>query len=194
MGSLNLDGSIKVQTTNRLTIRHRGDFLTRSDTPDDNRLANIANSGTIRTGFDSRGVAWQPGGTASTSGLAGTPGTQSAAFADTTIERAKHTANGQEAGFLQQHVTRARGTHVSVSDRQAISNPVSALSSGLAGGDTLGPMQTISERKVFFLDSDRNKSSGFADWTIFDSTGDAVGADSGTSDTDKTPNEGLLGK
>lgn len=191
MGSL-VNGGVNTQANNRTTIRHRGDFLTSSDAPTDTRLSDIANSGTIRTQFDSRGVAWQPGGTAATSGLPGTPGTQTAAFANNSVERAKHTANGQEAGFLQQHVARANGVFTSVSDRQAISDPVSARSSGLAGGDAIGAMQTITERKVFFLESDRGKTSGLAAWTIYDSTGEAVG-DAGTTDTDKTPNEGLLG-
>ncbi len=193
MGSLNIDGTPKLQLKNTCVVRHHGNFLVKSRTEQDLRVRNIANSGVIRTDFDSRGVAWQPGGTTSTAGLS-----MDERDADNSIERAKHTANGQEAGNLQGYATRAiGGTHVSVSDRQAIVDPVAAGNSGLAGGDAIGPMQTITERKVFFLEGDRAADSqpvAPADWQIFDSTGEAVGADSGTTDVDNTPNEGLLGK
>ncbi len=59
-------------------------------------------------------------------------------------------------------------------------------------------MQTITERKVFFLPADRGADGqpplSFADWTIYDNAGNAVGADAGVSDVDITPNEGLIGK
>ena len=193
MGSRNTDGTPKLQLKNTCVVRHHGDFLVKSRTEQDLRVGDIANSGTIRTGFDSRGVEWQTGGTATTAGLS-----MAERDADNSIERAKHTANGQEAGNLQGYVTRAiGGTHASVSDRQAIVDPVAAGNSGLAGGDTSGPMQTITERKVFWLDGDRaadGQPVTPAAWKIFDSTGEAVGADTGTTDVDKTPNEGLLGK
>jgi len=193
MGSLNTDGTPKLQSNVTRVIRHHGNFLVNSRTETDTRaVPNIANSGTIRTGFDSRGVAWQSGGTASTSGLSMT-----ARDADNSVERAKHTDNGFENGNLQGFVTRAiDGIQVSVSDRKAISDPVAANVSGLAGGDAIGPMQTITERKVFFQDSDRavdGQPATLSAWKIFNSAGEAVGADTGTTDVDITANEGLLG-
>ena len=95
-------------------------------------------------------------------------------------------------GNLQHHVTRAEGIHVSISDRQAISNAYAANVSGLAGGDALGPMQTIGERKVFFLDDTRNQTPPTAGWNIFNQAGVAVGPTDGTTNVDSTPNEGLL--
>jgi hypothetical protein len=193
VGSLNTDGSAKLQPNIVCALRHHGNFLVKSNTEDDLRGNDIANSGTIRTDFDSKGVVWQPGGTVATSGLPA-----NARNADNSIERAKHTANGQEAGNLQGYATRAiDGIHVSVSDRQAIVDPVMAGYSGLIGGDTNGPMETITERKMFFLDHDRahdGQPATLSAWTIFDSAGDAVGADDGTTDVDTTPNEGLPSK
>ncbi len=62
------------------------------------------------------------------------------------------------------------------------------IASGILSADAIGPMETITERKVFFIDSDRGKVSGFADWTIFSASGIAVGTSEGTTDTDITPN------
>jgi len=186
MGSLNTNGTPKLQPNNTCAIRHHGDFLVKSTTENDERASDIASSGVIRTGFDSRGTVWQPGGTAQTAGLSAAERN-----ADDSVEREKFTHNLAPDGNLQQHVTRAEGIHTSVSDRQAISNGVNANVSGLAGGDALGPMQTISERKVFFLDGTTPPVAG---WNIFDQAGDAVGPTDGTTETDSTPNEGLLGK
>lgn len=199
MGSLNFDGSIKTQSLNKLTVRHQGNFLTKADAPSDTVSSIVSNSGFIdRKNTVIVGVAWQQGTQpegASTSGLPGTPGTMSKAFADNTQERKKHTANSEEAGNLQHYATRKiDGIHTSVSDRQAIADYEAAVGSGLAGGDAIGPMQTISERKVFFVDGDRGKTSGLGAWTIFDASGAAVGADDGTTDVDITANEGLLDK
>jgi len=192
MGSLNIDGTIKLQPRINRAIRHQGDFLSETNTETDTKVETIASSGVIRTDFDSRGVAWQPGGTNKTAGLS-----MDERDADNSVERKKFTANGEEAGNLQQHVTRKiDGIFASVSDRQAIVDPVAAIASGLIGGDTTGPMQTITERKVFWLDSDRGKdiNDTLAAWQIFDSQGNAVGADTGVTDIDKTANEGLIGK
>jgi hypothetical protein len=189
MGSLNTDGSPKLQPNVTCAIRHHGDFLVKSTTDDDQRVTDIASSGVIRTNFDSRGVAWQAGGTPSTAGLSLTERT-----ADDSVEREKFTHDLTASGNLQQHVTRAMGIHTSISDRQAISDPVLAATTGLAGADATGPMQTISERKVFFLDETREDTPPVAGWKIFNQAGDAVGPTDGTTETDSTPNEGLLGK
>lgn len=192
MGSLNIDGTPKLQPKITCAIRHHGDFLVKSRTERDERVRNIASSGVVRTDFDSRGIAWQAGGTLETAGL-----TLDERRADNTVEREKFTHNLAPDGNLQQHVTRAQGVHTSISDRQAISDPVAAGNSGLVGGDALGPMQTITERKVFFLDHDRaadGQPNALSAWKIFDNTGEAVGAETGTTDVDKTPNEGLIGK
>lgn len=196
MGSLNFDGTAKLQVANKLSIRHQGDFLTRQSSDDKTLASNaetVASSGVIRTtGEDLVGVVWQPGGTNETQGLS-----KDERDADNSVERQKFTANGEEAGNLQQNVTRKiSGIHVSVSNRQAIVNSVAAQASGLAGGDALGAMQTITERKVFFVDGDRAVDSQPvtpSTWSIYDGAGNAVGADDGTSEIDITPNEGLIG-
>jgi hypothetical protein len=182
MGSLNTDGTPITQGNNTRVIRHHGDFLVESTTEDDTRITNISASGVIRTGFSSTGIAWQPGGTATTSGLSLAERT-----ADDSVEREKFTHNFAPDGNLQQHVTRAKGIHTSVSDRQGI-----VAASGLIGGDTLGPLQTVTERKVFFLDTDRETLPANG-WRIYDQLGNAVGPAAGTTETDITANSGLLG-
>lgn len=182
MGSLNTDGTPKTQPNITCAIRHHGDFLVKSTTENDVRVTEIASSGVIRTNFDSRGVAWQPGGTAATTGL-----TAAQRNADDSVEREKFTHNFAPDGNLQQHVTRAKGIHTSISDRQAID-----AASGLIGADTLGPMQTVTERKIFFLDTDRETMPA-SGWHIYDQLGNAVGPTTGTTETDITPNSGLLG-
>lgn len=191
MGSLNFDGSVKTQPNISKAIRHQGDFLRTTDTETDSSLGTTSNSGAIDFGPGPFGVAWQSSGTASTSGLG-----LAERRADNSVERAKFTANGQEAGNIQHFVTRKiNGIQVSVSNRQAITDPVAANISGslgLIGADALGPMSTVSERKVFFLQGDRNSSSPAA-WKIFDNSGEAVGPGTGTTDVDSTANEKLLG-
>lgn len=195
MGSLNSDGTLKLQTANKQSIRHQGDFLTRQSSDDKVLATNaevIANSGIIRTQFDSRGVIWQAGGTVATSGLP-----MSARDADNSVERQKFTHNSQADGNLQQHVTRKNtGIHVSISDRQAIVNPIVASGSGLIGGDALGPMQTINERKIFFIANDRASDGqvpvAASGWNIYDVNGNAVSA-TGVTNTTYQANKGLLG-
>ncbi len=93
---------------------------------------------------------------------------------DTSVEIEKFTVDGSTSGNLGWEYTRKfSGIHTSVSSLEA--------------RGTLGPAETVTERKIFFLPTDRNLSSGFADWTVFDSTGEATGATSGTTDTDITP-------
>ena len=103
------------------------------------------------------------------------------------VEREKFTADATASGNLQHIVARAMGIHTSISSREAVSGPRTVAESGLVGGDALGPMQTITERKVFFLDSDTDKTSGFADWQIFDGSGCPVGTQNGITDTDVAP-------
>lgn len=94
--------------------------------------------------------------------------------ADTSVEREKFTVTGTASGSLEYEFTRKiTGEHTSVSTKQDRA--------------TLGPPVTVTERKVFYIDSDRGKSSAFAAWTIYDSSGNAVGATLGTTDTDITP-------
>lgn len=190
MGSLN-NGQPITQSNNLLRIHHQGKLLRQTNTLSD-VSTTVVSSGVIRTtNLGLTGVAFQPGGDAHLEGLSLVERN-----ADNSVERAKFTADATESGNLEHDVTRKiDGVHVSVSHREAIlaQNRLPSQSGQLSGGDALGPMQTISERKIFYLESDRGKSSGFEDWTIFDSSGDAVGQNSGTTDTDITPNEGLLG-
>jgi hypothetical protein len=108
------------------------------------------------------------------------------------VERQKFTHDATASGNLEHDVTRKiSGIHVSVSHREAVleqnKTPIQAAT-GVLSADALGPMETVTERKIFFLDSDRGKKAGFADWNIFDAAGTAVSAASGTTDTDITPN------
>lgn len=92
---------------------------------------------------------------------------------DTSVEYQKYTHDATSSGLLTWENTRAEGIHTSVTRIRA--------------RDALGPAIPFSERKVFFVDADRQKSQGFADWNIFNAAGDAVGTTTGTTDTDVTP-------
>ena len=170
MGSLN-NGQPILKTNNVLRVHHQGDLLKLGNTQLDTNVV-IVNSGTIRDiGSDILGVAWQPNNTVSVtlSGLSAP-----ARNADNSVEREKFTVTGLPSGNLLHVATRKiAGIHTSVSSREAT--------------NTLAPYETVTERKIFYIDSDRTKSSGFADWTIFDNSGDAVGATLGTTDTDINP-------
>jgi hypothetical protein len=170
MGSLN-NGQPILKTTNVLRVHHQGELIKLGNTTLDTNVV-VANSGTVRTiGEGTLGIAWQPDNTFSVtlSGLS-----VSLRDADNSIEREKFTDTGLASGNLLHIVTRKiDGIHTSVSNRSA--------------KNTLSPFETITERKTFFIASDNVKSSGFADWTIFDNTGEAVGATLGTTDTDVTP-------
>jgi hypothetical protein len=101
--------------------------------------------------------------------------------ADNSVEREKFTNTELPEGDLEWEYSRKiAGIHTSVSTLNA--------------NTAIGPAETQTERKVFFIDSDRGKSSGFAEWTIFDAGGDAVGATDGTTDTDITPAATFDGK
>jgi len=190
MGSLN-NGQQITQSANLSRIHHQGTLLRKTNTLADTG-ETVVSSGVIRnTNINMAGVAFQPGGSSTVLGMS-----SAERNADNSVERQKFTADGTGSGNLKHDVTRKiDGIHTSVSRREAIlsQNRLASQSGQLLGGDALGPMQTINERKIFWLDSDRGKSSGFEDWTIFDASGDAVGQNNGTTDTDITPNEGLLG-
>lgn len=87
----------------------------------------------------------------------------SARQADNTVNREIFTHDATVTGDLEHDVSRNEGLHVSVSHRQVYSS--------------LGPMRTITERKIF----------ADGDWTIYNASGVAVGADLGTTDVDVTP-------
>lgn len=167
MGSLNNGQPIG---KDQKTTRHLGHVLNITSSTADLSVTSVSNSGTISTiGANTRGVHFAPGGNGTyTSGMA-----LSRRTADNSVERQKFTETGQASGYLTWDYTRKiSAEHVSVA---TVRTPGS-----------LGPTQSDTERKVFFVQSDRTKSSGFADWTIFNAAGVAVGA-SGTTDTDVTP-------
>jgi hypothetical protein len=108
------------------------------------------------------------------------------------VEREKFTADATSSGNLLHAVTRKlSGISVGVSSREAIlhqNKTAEQVASGVLGGDALGPMETVTARKVFFLDSDREKTSGLAAWKIFSASGVPVGETNGVTDIDITPN------
>lgn len=124
--------------------------------------------------------------------ITGVPLNNSIENTSISVEREKFTADATASGNLEHDVTRKiSGIHTSVSHREAVLQQNKTglqIASGVLGADALGPMETVTERKVFFLESDRNKSSNFAAWTIFNSSGIPVGAADGTTDTDISPN------
>lgn len=94
---------------------------------------------------------------------------------DTSVEIQKYTEDSTANGSLSwQYTRKISGIHTSVSTLRADPSSQSRAN-------------THTERKIFFTAGDRGKSTGFDDWTIFDSTGEAVGATTGTTDTDITP-------
>lgn len=109
----------------------------------------------------------------------------------TSVEREKFTTDATSSGNLEHDVTRKiAGIHVSVSHRESVLHQNKTglqTASGVLGANALGPMTTINEKKKFFLDSDRNRKSGFANWNIYSASGIPVTAASGTTDTDISP-------
>jgi hypothetical protein len=128
------------------------------------------------------GTVFGRGGDRNPNGLTGTSGIAlNRREVDTSVDRKLFTENGTQSGHLSWEYTRQiDGIQTSVSTVRA--------------ADALGPSQTFSERKVFFVESDRTKSTGFADWTIFDVNGVAVGAATGTTDTDGRPSATFNGR
>lgn len=147
-------------------VKHLGNLVRVSTVNNDTEIENIANSGTIRD-FNSFGIVFGGSGTF-TSGLTLTQMT-----ADNSVDRQLFTENGLASGYLSWEYTRGvDGIQTSVSTVRANSS--------------IGPSVSYTERKVFFIESDRAKSSGLADWNIF-TAGEPVGAALGTTDTDTTP-------
>lgn len=158
MGSLN-NGQPILKQTNIYRMHHQGEFLKKTNTELDSGVV-VSNSGVVRlTGQDTLGVAWQPNNTPSVtlSGLA--PDRRNA---DNSVEREKFTVTGLPSGNLEHVSTRRIDIHTSISNREAV--------------NTLAPYETVTEKKVF--------DTG---WTIFDGSGNAVGATDGTSDIDIMP-------
>lgn len=158
MGSLN-NGQPILKTENILRVHHQGEYLKRTDTSQDSGIV-ISNSGTVRSiGENTLGVAWQPENIPSVtmSGLS-----LEKRRADNSVEREKFTVTGLPSGNLEHIATRRIDIHTSISSREAT--------------NTLAPMETVTERKVF--------EEG---WTIFDGSGNAVGAGNGITDTDIDP-------
>lgn len=179
MGSLTPGGLPITQANNRIRHSHRGNFIKRSNTVADTGVL-VSNSGVIKKEnydfphgrefalspdrvfisglpLDARELAWN-----------------AAAVTSSGIRSLELNKFANDSGNLKHVVTRAMGIHTSVMDREA---PTAAS----------GPMTARTQRKAFFLDSDRTKASGLAAWQIFDASGCPVGTDSGTTDTDVSP-------
>lgn len=175
MGSLTPGGQPIVKAYNVIRHSHNGNFVRESDTSTDTK-AVISNSGEISLANlgEPFGVEHQPNSRTFVSGL------------DLDKRELIHHPSGDvlrslefdkfanDSGNLAHVVTRAMGIHVSIQDRES---PNAAL----------GPMVARTERKVFFLDSDRAQVSGLSDWEIFDGSGCPVGTASGITDTDVSP-------
>lgn len=172
MGSLNPDGTPILKANNTSSFRHLGHIIKERRSEDDTLVSTAAASGERRLdGISTSGVAFKSDSTfVYVSGLS-----LELRNADTSVELEKYTVDGSTSGELGWQAVRSiGGTHVSVSQRQQAPSSPNAP-------------RTVTEEKIFFLDSDRGKSSGFADLTIFSASGVAVGDPSGTTRIDITP-------
>lgn len=168
MGSL-IDGQPINKDYNRRSIKHQGAYLKRTNSLSDIETT-VPNSGTLSSGnYYSTGVVWAASSTVKNENLSITERN-----ADNSINRSLFTTDATASGDLKHNVTRKiNGIQVSVSKRQTV--------------NSLGPMRTVTERKVFFTPQDRNQSTPVSDWNIFNASGVPVGAGAGTTDTDITP-------
>ena len=176
MGSLTPSGLPIVQATNKLRHSHNGNFIRESDTIADT-TSSISNSGVTKLDNLGEPFGVEHKSSPSRSFISGQPLTQRELIYNsnaTGILLSEFNKFTNDSGNLRHVVTRAMGIHTSIQDRES---PNSAL----------GPMVARTERKVFFIDSDLGKSSGFADWEIFDASGCPVGTQSGVTDTDISP-------
>jgi hypothetical protein len=158
MGSL--DNGLHINKDyNRKSIKHEGKRLLSVNSATDIETV-ISNSGVVSTGnFTMTGVVFAPTATPKNEALSLTE-----RKADNSVNRELFTHDATPSGELEHDVTRCiNAIQVSVSHRQT--------------NDALGPMRTVTERKIF--------ASG--DWNIFNASGVAVGATLGTTDTDVTP-------
>jgi hypothetical protein len=176
MGSLN-NGSVITQSGNVLRISHYGNYLRRTNTATDTEIVKLSNSGTVDRGnyAEPFGVSleYDNDGRTFVSGMPRNRVELQLSAAGSGIEGLDKIKYVNASGYLSHQVTRAMGIHSSVSHLQADA--------------THDALRTVQERKVFFIDSDRGRTSGFADWTIFNATGLAVGASAGTTDMDSLP-------
>jgi len=179
MGSLTPGGLPITQANNRIRHSHRGNFVKRSNTVADTGVV-VSNSGVIKKeNYEfphGREFALSPD-RAFISGLpldARELMWNAAAVTSSGIRSLELNKFANDSGNLQHVVTRAMGIHTSVMDRES-SNAACC------------PMVARTERKTFFLDSDRNKTSGLAAWQIFDASGCPVGTNLGVTDTDVSP-------
>lgn len=165
MGSRNLDGSIITQDANITRVHSQANTVKLRDTSTKLETASIASSGIDNTTPLGAVVRFAPDDM-----------TLVERTADHTIEYGKFIDSG---GNLEHVVTRGMGIHTSVSMRAVE-----------ASGTSLAPMGTKTERKVFFIDNDRNLAAASqSDWTIYDAGGIPIGEATGTTDVDSTPHD-----
>ena len=157
MGSRNSDGSIKTQAENLTRVHSQSNSVKLRNTSTDLETSSVASSGIDNT--TALGVALRYGDMS-----------LEERNADHSIEYNKFV---NASGSLEHEVVRAMGVHTSISSRSVT-----------ASGTSLGAMVTDLERKVFFIDNDRNlAASSQGDWLIYDANGSPVGTADGVTDT-----------
>jgi len=172
MASLNSDGTPKTQSSNVFRHHHLGNFLGKTDTTADSGVS-ISNSGVVRVSNFPYPFGHEYSAPSRTfiSGMSIGERNLLHATSGSGIRYIDYL--NQASGLTPEHkVTRAMGIHTSVSTRHY---------TGPSG------MVTAQERKVFWLDSDRDKTSSFADWNVFDANDNPIIAGSGTRDIDFSP-------
>lgn len=176
MGSLTPGGQPITQSTNRLRHSHNGNYVRESNTITDVESAPISNSGvtSIQNYPFPFGVEFQPTSRTFISGLPLEKRELQHNASASGIRKLELDKFINDSGNLQHVVVRAMGIHTSITDRES-------------SRSALGAMAARTERKVFFLDSDTDKTSGFAKWAIFDGSGCPVGTVDGTTEVDATP-------
>jgi len=172
MGSRNSDGSRITQANNILWNYSRADVVKTRNSQVDEQRASVASTGLLNTTPLGSAVRFGPDDM-----------TSAQRTADHSQEYLKFTDPAGSFPAQPVHkVTRGMGVHTSVSTRVAGVAQSGALS--------VAPMRTALERKVFFMDDDRNlAAANQSDADIFDATGIAVGGADGTTDTDITPHD-----
>ena len=165
MGSRNYNGSRITQATNVTCVHSQDNVVKLRNTQLDEQTGSVVSSGVNNTTPLGPSIVFGP----SSMSLA-------QRTADNSIEYEKFIDG---SGNLAHNVTRGMGIHTSISHRAVE-----------ASGTSIAPMRTKTERKVFFIDNDRNLDVGSqGDWTIYDAGGIPVGDATGTSDTDVTPHD-----
>lgn len=165
MGSRNLDGSIITQDSNVIRVHSQANVVKIRDTSTKLQTGSVVSSGIDNTTPLGAVVKFAPDDMSLVERTV-----------DHSVEFAKYIDG---SGSLEHVVTRGMGIHTSVSMRAVE-----------ASGTALGHMRTKTERKVFYIDGDRNLTpANQSDWTIYDAGGIPVGEATGTSDTDVTPHD-----